>query len=467
MALSLSTKNSAVLWLVAMGFFMQALDATIVNTAIPAMADVLHESPLNMQAVVEAYLLTVAILIPASGWLADRFGTRRVFILSVAGFGIGSLACAMSSNLSMLIAARVLQGIGGALMMPVGRLAIFRTFPRHALLSALSFVVIPGLLGPIIGPALGGFLVEVASWHWVFLINIPVALIGVYLSYKVMPDIASPETARFDLLGYLQLALAMALLTLGLDGMTGHGVGYDSAALMLLLGSLLLACYWWYAQRVRQPIFSPALFKVQSFKLTFYGSLFNRMGTGALPLLLPLYLQVGNGFSPFKAGLSMIPIALSAMLFKRIGVGLLQYFGYRRVLMSTSVLLGLCIASFAWSDPKTMLPLLVLQLAILGALNSVTFSGMGTLSITDLNDELAGGGNSLYAVCIQLGMSLGIAIGSALLAGFTRIAPGTDGVLWSFSATFLCIGALVVLPVFFFARLTDEKEPVSCSDTQS
>jgi len=212
------------LWLVAVGFFMQTLDATIVNTALPAMARSLGESPLRMQSVVVAYSLAMAMLIPASGWLADRFGTRRIYVGAIVVFAAGSLACAMSSSLAMLVAARVVQGLGGALLLPVGRLVVLRTFPRERFLQAMSFVAIPGLVGPLIGPTLGGWLVEAASWHWIFLINLPVGVIGALASLRWMA--ASPATTRvrFDVAGYLLLAFGMVAISLSLDGLSGLGL---------------------------------------------------------------------------------------------------------------------------------------------------------------------------------------------------------------------------------------------------
>ncbi|MGL5505448.1 MAG: MFS transporter, partial [Aeromonas veronii] len=203
--------------LAAVGFFMQALDGTILNTALPSMAETLGESPLQMQSVIIAYMLTVALLIPASGWLADRFGTRRIYLTAISLFTLGSLACAASNSLSMLVAARVLQGIGGALLMPVGRLAVLRVYDKHELLRVMSFVTIPGLLGPLMGPALGGWLVEVASWHWVFLINLPVGLLGFIASWHFMPELRQ-QTARFDWQGFVMFSVGMVLVSVGLQG---------------------------------------------------------------------------------------------------------------------------------------------------------------------------------------------------------------------------------------------------------
>ena len=235
--------QKVLLWLVAVGFFMQTLDATIVNTALPAMAQSLGESPLRMQSVVVAYSLAMAMLIPASGWVADRFGARRVYFLAIVFFVAGSVFCALSHSLTQLVAARVVQGLGGALLLPVGRLVVLRTFPREKFLQAMSFVAIPGLIGPLIGPTLGGWLVEVASWHWIFLINVPVGLLGCAATMRYMPGVAAPTVARFDLAGYLMLAFGMVALSLALDGLASLGLRQASVLVLMIFGLASLVAY--------------------------------------------------------------------------------------------------------------------------------------------------------------------------------------------------------------------------------
>ncbi|MFM2480462.1 multidrug transporter subunit MdtD [Celerinatantimonas sp. YJH-8] len=445
------TTGRALLWLVAMGFFMQTLDGTIVNTALPAMARSLHRDPLQMQQVVEAYLLTVAILIPASGWLADRFGTRNVFMFAIAMFGLGSLCCAESQTFGQLIVSRIIQGIGGSLLMPVGRLAILKSIPRREFLAAMSFVIMPGLLGPIIGPALGGLLVEIASWHWVFLINLPVAVVGIWVAAKAMPDLRYPRPEKFDYLGFLLLAGSMASLTVGLDKLAQFHQQNNTPLRWLAFGAILMAGYWFRAHRQSAPLFTPRLFQVKTFRLGALANILNRIGTGAMPLLIPLYLQIGQGFTPFKAGLAMIPIALAAMITKKFVVQIIHRFGYRLVLLRISLLQTLCIASFALTNHHPLW--LIMQLFLLGTLNSITFSGIGTLALKELNDELASPGNSLLSVIQQLGFSFGIAVGGTLLAIYTQLAPAHQSILWSFNYTFISIAGIVLLPAFCYWRL--------------
>lgn len=447
--MSATSSVKPLLWLVAAAFFMQTLDATVVNTAIPAMARALGESPLRMQSVVIAYLLTIAILMPASGWLADRLGTRRVFLAAVLLFGLGSLTCALASTLAQLVASRVLQGIGGAMLMPVGRLAILRHVPRGDFLGAMSFVTIPGLVGPLVGPTLGGLLVEIASWHWIFLINLPVAALGAAASWRLMPDLRIAALPRFDWTGFALLAFAMASLSFALDGVAELGLHHGTIALLFIAGLLAMTSYWLHASRHPAPLFSPRLFRVNSFAIGLTGNLFNRLGTGAMPLLLPLMLQLQLGYSPFRAGLALVPVAAAGMLAKRLATGFIGRLGYRRVLITTSLSLGLLIAGFGLFAASTSVWLLSLWLALFGAVNSMSFTAMNTLALMDLNDRLASGGNSLLSVVMQLGMSFGVATGSALLAAFSAETGYAQG----FPATFACIGVLAALPALLFWQL--------------
>ncbi len=306
------------LWLVAIGFFMQTLDATIVNTALPAMAQSIGESPLRMQSVVVAYSLTMAMLIPASGWIADRFGTRRVYVSAICLFVAGSVACALSGSLSQLVASRVLQGLGGALLLPVGRLAVLRAFPRERFLQAMSFIAIPGLVGPLIGPTLGGWLVEVATWHWVFLINIPVGAVGALATMVYMQDKPRPGMPRFDLGGYLLLAFGMVAVSLAVDGLSGLGLKQASVLVLMVFGMASLTAYWLRAARQEHPLFSPALFFIPTLRIGLLGNLFSRLGSSCMPFMVPLLLQVSLAYSPLRAGMMMIPVAVAGMLVKRV-----------------------------------------------------------------------------------------------------------------------------------------------------
>lgn len=267
-------------WIAAMAFFMQALDATILNTALPAIAHSLNRSPLAMQSAIISYTLTVAMLIPVSGWLADRFGTRRVFIIAVSLFTLGSLACALSSSLTELVIFRVIQGIGGAMMMPVARLALLRAYPRSELLPVLNFVTMPGLVGPILGPVLGGVFVTWASWHWIFLINIPIGVIGILYARKYMPNFTTPRR-RFDIGGFLLFGLSLVLFSSGIELFGEKIVATWQALAVIAVSLLLLVAYVRHARRHPTPLISLSLFKTHTFSVGIAGNLATRLASAA------------------------------------------------------------------------------------------------------------------------------------------------------------------------------------------
>ena len=328
------------LWIVAFGFFMQSLDTTIVNTALPSMALSLGESPLHMHMVVVSYVLTVAVMLPASGWLADRVGVRNIFFTAIILFTLGSLFCSLSSTLNELVMARVLQGIGGAMMVPVGRLTVMKIVPREQYMAAMTFVTLPGQVGPLLGPALGGILVEYASWHWIFLINIPVGIVGGIATLMLMPNY-TVQTRKFDISGFVVLALGMATLTLALDGQKGLGISSLTMGLLVAIGIVSIGLYLWHARGNDSALFNLKLFNTSTFSLGLAGSFAGRIGSGMLPFMTPVFLQIGLGFSPFHAGLMMIPMVLGSMGMKRIVVQVVNRFGYRHVLVFATLGLSL------------------------------------------------------------------------------------------------------------------------------
>ncbi|WP_295540804.1 multidrug transporter subunit MdtD [uncultured Pseudacidovorax sp.] len=452
-AAATDARQRVLLWLVAIGFFMQTLDATIINTALPSMARALGESPLRMQSVVVSYSLTMAILIPASGWLADRFGTRRMFMLAIGLFTLGSLACAASRHLDELVAARILQGLGGALLLPVGRLSVLRTFPRAQFLQAMSFVAIPGLIGPLLGPTLGGWLVEYASWHWVFLINLPVGLIGLLATQRFMPDVRADAPGRFDLLGYVLLAIGMAGLSMAIEG-GGERLGRAGALVLAIFGFAAIVAYWLHAARHPAPLFSTHLFRVRTLSVGLLGNLFCRLGSGAMPFLIPLSLQVSLDYSPMQAGLMMLPTALAGMGMKRIAAQLILRWGYRRILVGNTCIIGLLMISFALASPGEPVWLRLVQFALFGAFNSLQFTAMNTLTLKDLDGASASSGNSLFSMVQMLAMSMGVAMAGAVLSGFSN-AFGAHA-LPAFQATFVTVGLVTIASAFIFWQVPPE-----------
>ncbi|HEV7491435.1 MAG TPA: multidrug transporter subunit MdtD [Rhodanobacteraceae bacterium] len=451
---SKKTINNPLLWLVALGVFMQMLDSTIVNTALPSMAAGLGESPLRMQSVVIAYALTMAMLIPASGWLADRFGTRRIFFSAILLFSVGSALCAYSHTLSQLVASRVVQGIGGAMLLPVGRLAVLRSFPRGEFLRAMTFVTLPGLIGPLIGPTLGGWLVQIASWHWIFLINIPVGLAAAAATLRFMPD-ARSAVKRFDGVGYLMLSFSMVAISLSLDGLSELGLRHATVLMLMIFGMASFVSYWLHATQVESPLFSLRLFDVTSYRVGILGNLFSRIGSSSMPFLIPLLFQVSLDFSPLESGMMMVPVALAGMVSKRFIVPLIREFGYRRVLVSNTVLVGLAMASFALISPDEPVWLRILQLAFFGLVNSLQFTAMNTITLNDLEGELASGGNGLLSMVMMLSTSLGVASASGLLGAFTGLFGSEHGTnaLPAFHATFICVGLITSTSAMIFWQL--------------
>ncbi|MDR6523189.1 EmrB/QacA subfamily drug resistance transporter [Variovorax paradoxus] len=447
--------RKSLLWLVAVGFFMQTLDATIINTALPAMAASLGESPLRMQSVVVAYALTMAMLIPASGWIADRFGTRRVFFSAIVLFALGSVLCALSHSLGQLVAARVLQGLGGALLLPVGRLSLLRTVPRGEFLQAMSFVAIPGLIGPLLGPTLGGWLVQYASWHWIFLINVPVGLLGCIATLKYMPDLRGVTLKRFDSVGYAMLAFGMVAISLALDGV---GLRQGGVLVVLIFGFASIAGYWLRASRTPEPLFAPSLFRVPTLSIGLIGNLFSRLGSSCMPFLVPLLLQVSMGYSPVHAGLMMLPIALAGMAMKRVATPLIRRNGYRKVLVINTILVGCTMASFGLTAPGQPMALHVLQLLAFGAVNSLQFTAMNTITLKDMDGSMASSGNSLLSMVQMLAMSMGVAAAGAVLAGYNGVF-GTDTpahTLDAFQATFATMGLITIASALIFWHLPSE-----------
>lgn len=436
-------------WIAAMAFFMQALDATILNTALPAIATSLERSPLAMQSAIISYTLTVAMLIPVSGWLADRYGTRKIFILAVSLFTLGSLACALSGSLSMLVVSRVVQGIGGAMMMPVARLALLRAYPRSELLPVLNFVTMPGLVGPILGPMLGGLLVTYASWHWIFLLNIPIGIAGIFYARKYMPDFTTPKR-RFDFSGFLLFGLGLVLISVGIE-LFGERVVLPWQALLVLFGGIaLLLLYIVHARRHPAPLINLPMFKTRTFSVGIIGNIASRLGTGCIPFLMPLMLQVGFGYPALIAGCMMGPTAIGALLAKSTVTQVLRRFGYRHTLVGITIIIGILIATFSLQSPGGSMVMLLAALLILGMAMSTQFTAMNTITLADLNDENASGGNSVLAVTQQLSISFGVAVSAAVLRFYQDVEATTVA---QFHATFLTMGVVTVLSAFTFMML--------------
>jgi len=438
--------------ILATAIFMQMLDSTILNTSLPSIARDLNESPLNMQNAIISYVLTLAVFMPASGFLADRFGTRRVFIFALVLFSLGSVFCALSQNLTHLVISRVIQGVGGSLMTPVGKLALIKTFNRNELLKAMNFAIVPALIGPVLGPLVGGYMVDYLSWHWIFLINIPIGVLGIVLGLKYMPNYNSRET-DFDLKGFMIFAAASLLLSVSLE-LFGDMQNITPVLLVFIFGFLFLYYYYRHAKRGNNPIFPLSLFQVRTFRVGIIGNLATRLGISSVPLLLPLMIQIAYGQSAVISGWIIAPMALTAMFGKSSVIRILNKFGYRRTLMVNTFIIGVLICCLAIPDIHTSIYWFVPVIAILGFFNSIQFTSMNTISIADLRNFQTSSGNSLISVNQQLAIGFGIAFGLIVLKIYENspelIRHETHN---AFRYTFLTVGILTILSSLVFRRL--------------
>ena len=365
-------------WVVATALFMEQLDSTIVNTAVPSMAASLGVTPLSLKSAVTSYILSLALCIPVSGWMADRFGTRRVFASAVALFVFSSILCGLAVSAPMLVAARILQGVGAAMMMPVGRLAIIRTFPRSELLVAMNFVIVPALIGPLLGPTIGGLIVHWLSWRDIFFVNVPVGLAALWLIRKHMPDYRGGEARPLDVIGLVLFGGGTALLSWVLEVFGDHHLDVTSAAVLVLISLSMLAAYVWHAANTLHPLLRLALFKVRTFRVSVAGGFMTRLGVGGLPFLLPLLYQLGMGLPAWQSGLLMMPSAAAAMVMKPLSATLLKRYGYRQVLLVNTVMIGITIGLYSRVDASTPLVLVVAMGLATGLFNSLQFSSMNS-----------------------------------------------------------------------------------------
>ncbi len=438
--------------LLAMAIFMQMLDSTILNTSLPAIAKDLNESPMDMQNAIISYVLTLALFIPVSGFISDKFGTRKVFISALILFTIGSILCSLSQSLNQLVVARVVQGIGGSLMTPVGKLALIKTFPKNELLKAMNYAIIPALIGPVLGPLVGGYLVDYLSWHWIFLINIPIGIIGVVLSLKYMPDYRSTHL-HFDFIGFLLFGIASLLLSISLESL-GNAKNVTPVFLILFSGLIMMYLYYRHAKKDADPIFPLDLFQVRTFRVGLLGNLATRIGISAIPLLIPMMIQLAFGKSAVVSGWIIAPMAITAMFGKSAVIPILNRFGYRKTLMVNTFIIGVLIGCLALpnseSDIIWYLPIIV----TLGFFNSIQFTSMNTISISDLRDYHTSSGNSLVSVNQQLAIGFGVAFGLIILKIFQGDGlEHTGEIHTSFRYTFLTVGLLTVLSGVVFRRL--------------
>jgi EmrB/QacA subfamily drug resistance transporter len=442
-------------WVVATALFMEQLDSTIVNTAIPSMAISLMVTPLSLKAVVTSYILSLAVAIPVSGWMADRYGTRRVFMTAIGIFTIASILCGLSVNSPMLVAARLLQGFGAAMMMPVGRLTIVRTFPKAELLTAMNFVIIPALIGPLLGPTVGGLIVHWMSWREIFFINVPVGLAAIWLAHKHMPDYKGDHERPLDVMGLILFGTGIALLSWLLEIFGEHRIDVTSWAVLFLMSVALLFAYGWHALHDAHPLLRLELFRIRTFSVSVLGGFFTRIGVGGLPFLLPLLYQLGLGLPAWQSGLLMMPAAAAAMGMKFISVRVLKRFGYRQVLVVNTVLIGVTISMFSFVQLGTPVWVIVAIGLAQGFFNSLQFSSMNSIAYADVEQKDSSMASTMASSMQQLSMSFGLACGSLITGWYLGDMPQTDRVVLTSALhhAFLTLAGLTILASAMFWTL--------------
>ncbi|MDH3001194.1 MFS transporter [Chelonobacter oris] len=447
----MSKSYQGLAWVASTALFMQTLDATILNTALPAIAAGMHEAPLEMQLAVISYALTVALLIPLSGWLADRFGTLTIFRSAIVLFILGSIFCSLAISLETLILARIVQGAGGALMMPTARLAIIKSVPRHEIISALNMMVMAGLIGPIVGPILGGWLVTYASWHWIFLINIPIGVLGFFLCGLFMPNMKA-EVFRFDRVGFLLFGGSLVGITLGMDMIGNRTFSLSAAFIVLSAGVLLFLLYFYYAQKIRNPLIGFSLFKYRTFSIGTQVNLVLRICGSGAPFLLPLMLQVAYGYPADIAGWLLAPIAISSIVCKPFLRPLLVRFSYKKVLITATLLLCISLILFGLMQKSWSIWLLLPPLMLYGAAMSTLFTAANTLTISEFSAENNSEGSTLLSVTQQVGLGLGIAFSAVVLNVYLDVLD-KSALAQAFSYTFFSVAAIGILQLWLLLKL--------------
>jgi EmrB/QacA subfamily drug resistance transporter len=450
-----ATAKRLVPWLVAVGFFMESLDTTILNTAVPAIAQALKVPPLSMKAVLASYTLSLAVFIPISGWMANRFGTRRVFASAIGIFTLGSFLCGISNDIHLLVACRILQGCGGAMMLPVGRLTMVRTFEKSELINAMSFVAMPGLVGPMVGPLLGGLIIAYFHWSVIFFVNIPIGLCGLILVYRHLPNYREQRNYPLDIVGLVLFGSGVSLLSYVLEVFGETSLSGREILAMLTISAALLGAYGLHTTRIAHPLLRLGLLRIRSFRVAITGNMFTRLGIGGIPFLLPLLYQVGLGFSPIQSGLLILPQALAAMSLKLTMPHILRKFGFRRVLIANTVALGLMIFLFSTIDIGTPVWMIVLLAFTYGFLTSLQYTSMNTLAYADVSAREASGASTIASTVQQMAVSFGVATASFAAALFVpdRVHATGPEMIHGLHLAMLALGAMTIVSTVVFNQL--------------
>ncbi|MEJ8572802.1 DHA2 family efflux MFS transporter permease subunit [Microbaculum marinum] len=445
--------RTLVLLVVACALFMENLDSTVLSTALPAIAADFNEDPIRLKLALTSYLISLAVFIPASGWLADTFGARLVFRLAIVVFTLGSIACGLSGSIPEIVVARVVQGMGGAMMVPVGRLVIMRTIPKSELISAMAWLTVPALTGPVLGPPLGGFITTYFEWRWIFWVNVPIGIVGLIFATLVIPDVRGETRRPFDALGFLLSGMGLALVVSG-----GTNLGLDVLPrtwifAMLGVGGVLLTIYYFHARRTTSPILDLTLFAIPTYRIAILGGALFRIGVGATPFLIPLMLQLVYGLTPFASGMTTFVAAIGAIAMKFVAPPVLRRLGFRTILIINGALCAVFIAlpaAFSLSTPVIMFSAVLL---VGGFFRSLQFTSTNSLAIADIEPGRMSSATSMSSVVQQLAISIGISL-AAITLELTRVARGGEALAISdFSAAFVVIGLATLASVLLFLTL--------------
>lgn len=442
-------------WVVAIAMIMEQLDSTILNTAIPTMAAALHVTPLSLRGVVASYVLSLAVCIPVSGWIADRYGTRKVFALAIGLFTASSIMCGLSINVPMLVVARTLQGAAAAMMVPVARISLVRAVPKTQLLKVQNFIIVPALIGPLLGPTIGGLIVSWTSWRVIFFINVPVGLGAFLLARLHMSDFYGETRQPLDTRGFLLFGAGAALLSWALEVFGEHRGGPGAVVASLLAGSALLAAYGRHARRIDHPLLRVALLRVRTFRVSVAGGFLTRLGTSGMPLLVPLLFQLGLGLPPWQSGLMMMPAVIGSMGMRMMSAHVYRRFGYRNILVFNTVMVGAVIALYSLVGPTTPLVFVILLGLAQGFFNSLQFSGVNSLAFADITPTQTSAASTVVSTLQTMTRSFALAGGAIITALFLGRLPQSDhpAVLAALHHAFQTVAAVTVLSSLTFWTL--------------
>lgn len=439
--------------ILAVALFMENMDSTVIATSLATIAHDIGTEPIALKLALTAYLVALAIFIPVSSWMADRFGARRVFRAAMVVFMLGSLACAMSNSLFTFVLSRFLQGMGGAMMTPVARLVLVRVTPRQQLVDAMAWLSIPGLIGPIVGPPIGGAITTYLSWHWIFLVNIPIGLLGIVLVNKYLPDWESSVGRAIDLVGFVLAGLAFSGWVFGISVLTLPALPASFGYAALVLGTVAAALYWFHYKRTDNPLLNLGLFRRPLFRTTVVSGAFFRFGTGAMPFLFPLMLQIGFGLTPFQSGMVTFSTAVGAFAAKFVAEPILHRLGFRTSLLISTAMTAFGVFGMAVYAPTTPMPLMMAFLVVTGFFQSIFWTATNAFTFADIDDADSGQANVMSQVAVQLSLAVGVALGGGVLEGMRLLHGGGEPALGDFHFAFWVIGGVTLISTALFLRL--------------